>query len=191
MSTEQLHAHLANAAYMKPEQADNYARQFGYQLAYADKDRHVYENPATKHAVLSFRGTKVKDARDLLTDAAIFFGKEEKTPRFIESERKAVELLQSKKYDKITTTGHSLGGTISSHIAREYGLESHAFNPAFTLPHIAKSLKDKLTFRKKNKNLNIYTNYRDPISMGVAFSHGQVHVRKQKEANPHSLKNFL
>jgi hypothetical protein len=189
--TEGLHAHLARAAYMRPDEANNYAKQFGYQLAYHDKDRHVYENPESKHAVVSFRGTNPKNVRDLLTDAAIFLGKEAKTPRFMESERVTQNVLTSGKYNKVTTTGHSMGGTQASHIAREFGVESHAYNPAFTLPHIAQSLKDKLTFGRKNKNLNIYTNYRDPISMGVAFSHGHVHVRRQKHKNPHSIKNFL
>ena len=190
-----LHAQLAAAAYMSPEEADVTAQKLGYKLEQSDADRMVFANNEG-HAVVAFRGTDLKRPknawRDLLTDAAVLFGKQERTPRFMKSEQVIHDAMS--KYKRVTATGHSLGGSQSVHVARQLGIEAHSFNPGYSLPDVVRSFKDRIfgnTRHIKHTN-NVYTTSFDPISMASHLAlNAHVHRVNPKEKNPHSLRNFL
>lgn len=186
------YAHLAKISYLPKSERQSEANRLGYQIADQDEDR-VLLTKGDK-AIISLRGTdltKSKRAfRDLLTDTAVVFGQAEKTPRYIANEqflRKAME----KGYKDIETVGHSLGGNASVALAKDYGIKATVFNPAWSIPDLARSYRDRFLMNRKYNNITINTTYTDPISIGSSLSvTGKVKRRKAK-GDPHSLSNFL
>lgn len=191
-----MHANLAAAAYMSDDAANEVASQYGYNLIKddSDADRKLFANDAG-NAIIAFRGTDLKNKkntfRDVLNDAAIMFGKQHLTPRFQKSEQSVANAL--KKYNTVSTTGHSLGASQSMHVARNLGVTSYAYNPAFSIPHIAQSIKDRILYGKQPKEHNkVFTTYYDPISIAANLSLGaRVHRVRQREQDPHTIRNFL
>lgn len=190
-----LHADLANITYLEPSERISAAQALGYDVDYQDADRALFFNPKTAKAVLAFRGTDLKRKknaiRDIMTDTAILFGKGEKTPRYMESERVLAQAIGSKKYSSIETTGHSLGGHQALYLGKEYGIPSRAFNPAFTIKEVATSVRDRLIGMRR-PNLQIFTTAIDPVSFGAAASlTGKVYrVKRKRGYDPHALEHF-
>ena len=192
-----LYARISDIMYLPKEQRDESALQLGYDVVKQDDDRALFVSKETGTAVVGFRGTDLKKNsrmwRDVATDTAVLLGKADKTPRLIANERFLQDVIHTKQYKDIKLTGHSLGGLGATKLGQEYGLETHAYNPAFGIPEIAKSWKDRIVQRKKNTNLKLYTTWGDPISFGVMASlTGKVYTQKKKEGIPrHALVNFL
>lgn len=184
-------ANLARIAYLPRQQRQEEAQKFGYNVEDQDDDRVLLTKE--NRAVISLRGTDLKKGkrgiRDLLTDSAVVFGQAEKTPRYIANEqflRKTIE----KGYNP-EVVGHSLGGHGAVVLGKEYGVKATAFNPAWSIPDVVKSYRDRFLSNRKYKNIEINTTYTDPISIGSSLSvTGKVKRRKAK-GDPHSLANFL
>lgn len=184
-------AHLAKIAYLPRQQRQDEASKLGFSIAEQDDDRVLLTKD--NRSVISLRGTDLKHGkrgvRDLLTDSAIVFGKAEKTPRYIANEQFLVNAMQ-KGYNP-EVVGHSLGGHGAVVLGKEYGVKATAFNPAWSIPDVVKSYRDRFLSNRKYKNIEIQTTYTDPISIGSSLSvTGKVKRRKAK-GDPHSLANFL
>lgn len=188
---------LARLAYLSPSERQAEAQRLGYTIESQDADRVLLSNPEGQ-AVISVRGTDLKNpknvVRDVATDVAILFGKGEKTPRYMATQKLFEEAIQSGKYKNIEAVGHSLGGHQAIHLGKTYGIKTHAFNPAFSLPDVARSFIDRLAVRQKHKNINIYTTATDPISVASMLSL-TANVRRHKPLkhglSSHSLEQFI
>lgn len=137
-------------------------------------------------AKIAYRGTDVKNKRDLGTDALIALGLQDKSSRMRRAVRTADQV--SAKYGKqnVSLTGHSLGGSQSQYVSRKRGLEATGFNAAM-------SPIDALRKRTYSKFHSIST-ASDPISK---FTHhhvgkiGKKTTAKQTKWNPHGLSNYI
>ena len=188
-------AKIANLAYLSPEQRAKEAESLGFTIEKQDADRVLLADPQG-NAVVALRGTQFKHKnmlRDVATDVAILFGKGERTPRYKASERFLEEAKASGKYNKIETVGHSLGAHQALHLGKTYGVETHAFNPAFSLPDVARSVVDRVVVRKKLPHINIYTTGTDPISIAsmASLTHNvKRHKAKKGHVSSHALEQF-
>jgi hypothetical protein len=137
--------------------------------------------------VVSFRGsTNLKDAKD---DIMILIGKE----ALIMLYKQSLLLMENviKKYDNfhVVSTGHSLGGGISSFVSNHFHIESHNFNSA-------ESIHGAL----HNDNINVF-NYRthyDLASVGNLFEKNKAYTQVQTRIGNiqnvegvHRLNNFF
>lgn len=190
------YAQLSKVMYLPQTEREEAASKLGYTLQSQDEDRALFVNDQNQ-AVIGFRGTDLKDNqrawRDVLTDTAVLFGKGQQTPRLIANERFLQDALASKQYDSVSLTGHSLGGLGAVALGRDYGLQTHAYSPAFGIPEVARSVKDRIIERRKHPNLNLYTTWLDPISKGVMYSlTGKVHAQKRKHGlSSHTIENYV
>lgn len=192
------YATMAALAYGDPLQAPE-----GYYVdpSLSNRNRQVYVNPQTRHAVMAFRGTQPgmnsQGIADLSTDAALAFGTEWATPRFRNAVYWARKMKETYGNDfNYTTTGHSLGGSQSHFVQKRLGIPSVAFSahtPTRRVPNEA--LGSILGFPKNHKGMVNYTTPYDPIGLGslaAYFTSKNTHVVPQTVANdPHSLRNFL
>lgn len=192
---ERRYALLSDIAYKPMSDRDQEAQKHGYRVVKQDDDR-VYFESDTHPPVIAFRGTDLKSKsrmwRDIYTDTAVLFGKFEKSPRAIGNEAFVQDILQTKKTAPILT-GHSLGGLGASIISKEYGLKGKVYNPAFGIPEVAKSFRERILEQRRIPQLEIYTTGKDPISMGAMFSlTGKVYKKKPKAGiSSHALQQFL
>lgn len=186
------YANLARIAYLPRTQRAEEAQKFGYEIADQDDDR-VLLTQGDK-AIVSLRGTDLKKGkrafRDLLTDAAVVFGQAEKTPRYIANEQ-FLQKAFNKGYKNVEAVGHSLGGHGATALAKDYGIKATVFNPAWTIPDLARSYRDRFLMGKKYNNITINTTYTDPVSLSSSLSVTGKVKRQKAKGNPHSLSNFL
>jgi len=157
-----------------------------YQLS--TEEHSVFHNTTTNETVIAYRGTTNLD--DVKTDSHILMGKEKNTERYERSE--AVYEKTREKYDgSITTTGHSLGGGISLHIAEKYDTRGYHYNPAISPSQVFSS--DHYDNQSKQ---TIYRTKLDPVSVGgEIIRDNQPNREVNTVANDpnndcHSLKNF-
>lgn len=188
-------AKIANLAYLSPQERAKEAEKLGYTIDKQDADRVLLADPQG-NAFVAIRGTQFKPKnaiRDLATDVAILFGKGEKTPRYKASERFFEDAKMSGKYNKIEAVGHSLGAHQALHLGKTYGAETHAFNPAFSLPDVARSVVDRFVVRKKMPHIQIYTTGTDPISIAslASLTHNvKRHKATKGHVSSHALEQF-
>jgi hypothetical protein len=162
-------------------------RNFQLDKSLSTPENSVYYNLMTREVVVSYRGsTNLKDAKD---DIMILIGKESLTRRY----KLSLQLMEKviKKYDNfhVVSTGHSLGGGISSFVSNHFGIESHNFNSA-------ESIHGAL----HNDNINVF-NYRthyDLASFGNLFEKNKAYTRVQTRFGNiqnaegiHRLNNFF
>lgn len=160
----------------------------------------IYYNPTLKQLVIGHRGTKV--AEDLVDDARILKGNFDKSPRLAHALSKTKQALDKYPDYTLTTTGHSLGNSISSTIGPLQSYKNSrvvGFNPGASFETLKKNLGHtlKCTFSgnseecKKLKNQKIYSTGVDPISILGLIHPGKTEIVRTKSfLNPHSLSNF-
>lgn len=150
-----LEAKLSNAAY-DPAQ---HPEIDGYQLdsSLSNKNASTYYHPQTKRAIIAYRGTNPLNADDLKADLDIAFG-QRKHRRFQEAVDLANKVKQ--KYQDVSVTGHSLGGTQALHVHDQLGLNAKVFNPGSRLFGQEKAVDP-------NK-VQIYRHRNDLVSAGHA-----------------------
>jgi len=149
--------------------------------------------------VVAFRGTDVRDASDLWTDIAIFFGVQGLTSRFAAARDTVARAVAKYGAGNVTTTGHSLGGTQALYTAARFsgsGVVAHAFNPGYGVPLTQQKLLNSLVGKYANStssssNLNAYSTGLDPISFFQPGLGVNVHYSLPKYRNVHGLQNFL
>lgn len=157
----------------------------------SSKHQTIYHHKDRNEVVVAYRGTKCEDGiikcftGDIGTDIAIAVGFEHKTKRFQRSEDEFMKIMD--KYgesNRVTLTGHSLGGSIARHIQSkmpEMVDEVHMFNAG---TGIANSTE-------LDENVHSHHILNDPLSMLGAKNHHNMHFYDMDGDNPHSLENFL
>lgn len=185
---------MARAAYNTEKYLEDYDKQ-GYVIdqELSDGDRTTFYHPASKRAVVSFRGTKLSNFADLATDLAIVKGTQNTSGRFKRSNKTVEKVIGKYGKDNVTLTGHSLGGSQAITAGQRYGLVSHAFNPGVGPQTAVKQALGKLFSKKKGSSVNIYhTGTKDWISALSPFVKGNVRrVAPKILKNPHSVDNFI
>ena len=132
------------------------------------------------HVVIAYRGTS--NPNDVFTDI-VFGAKNHRNSRFDESVKVANDVKSKYNGKNIETTGHSLGGGLSIHVAKKTGLKSTAYNPASNLYSIFENLPS---------NVSIHRNKNDIVSLGYAFNNKTKNYNKNLDAvESHKLKNIF
>jgi putative lipase involved disintegration of autophagic bodies len=189
------YARLARAAYNTESYSGDFKDQ-GYEIDHelSDKDRVTFYHAGSKKAVVSFRGTKVTNARDLIADYSILRGTQGGSARFKASTAHTRKVLQKYGKENVSLTGHSLGGSQAIHVGESLGLQAHAFNPGVGVKTGIRGMVRKI-FRGKSAapNTHIYhTGMKDPISTLSGMMPGNVkHVGPRFHKDPHSIMNFI
>jgi hypothetical protein len=137
-------------------------------------------------AVIAYRGTRLTNASDLLTDAHIAVGREHTASRIREAKDVAVR-GKAKYKDKLTLTGHSLGAMSSAHGSYATGAPAYLYNPGTG----AMSWKQWLKNRFTKRNITTFRTHLDPISANARGLGGKVYDISQKGKDPHGLYNFF
>lgn len=137
-------------------------------------------------AKIAYRGTDVKNKRDLGTDALIAIGAQDASSRMKRAVRTADTVSAKYGKENVSLTGHSLGGSQSQYVSRKRGLKATGFNAAM-------SPIDALRKRTYG-NFHSISTANDPISK---FTHhvvgriGRKTTVKQTKFNPHTLSNYV
>lgn len=137
-------------------------------------------------AKIAYRGTDVKNKRDLGTDALIALGLQDKSSRMKRAVRTADAVSAKYGKENVSLTGHSLGGSQSQYVSRKRGLSATGFNAAM-------SPVDAFRKRTYSKFHSIST-ASDPISRITHFDAGRIGKKttvKQTKFNPHTLSNYI
>lgn len=138
-------------------------------------DKHkVYHDRRSKHTVIAFKGTNILDKKDIKSDINIAISNEKNDNQFKNAEQ-VYEKTRSKYGDKITPTGHSLGGTKANYIANKYDKKAIVFNPGTGLIPL------------KTPNSKVYNVKEDIISERVDKNDV---IIDQTSWNPHTLSNY-
>lgn len=169
----------------------------GYEIdpELSNRNRTLYYNKDTGKAILSFRGTNVKNKADLATDALLALGLKDISSRFRNANKYSKRAIQKYGQDNVAFTGHSLGGSQALYVNSKHGNETHAYNP-FVEPKQAKAnLLTKGLFslfkRPVKSNAIIYKTTTDPISIFSSLSNATVKEIKPSSKNGHALRNFI
>lgn len=159
----------------------------------------TFYNKRTGKAIIAYRGTNVSDPKDLLTDAAIFFGVERMTPRFadaVDTAEKAQKMFGKKN---VEVTGHSLGGSQAMYVSSRMGLPSYAYNPGktfrqFDLLNRYDQVRDFFCpkcDKMSPDNTTVYTTGWDPISWGASREEASIRYVNPKQLDVHGIDNFI
>lgn len=162
----------------------------------------VYRNTATGEIVLSFKGTNPASGEDIYDDLAILNPnvREQDTSRF----KRADALYQQvvAKYGsgaRVTCTGHSLGGSIAMHVAKEHDLMAYVYNPGASVNvalagrELADSGNKTVIFRTGGDLVSVLAPYvkGDGVRVvDVPAKNGLTGVVWIDELNAHALNNF-
>ena len=159
----------------------------------SDKDRFTFYHPATKKAVVSFRGTNVTNIGDLAADVAIAKGQQNHAIRFKNSKKLTEKAIQKYGKENVSLTGHSLGGSQAIMVAQQLGLTAHAYNPGVGPKTALTQAISKLFSKNTKGSVNIYhTGMKDPISALSPALRGNVRrIAPRFSKNPHSVDNFI
>lgn len=169
----------------------------GYEIdpELSNRNRTMYYNKDTGKAVMSFRGTNVKNKADLATDALLALGLKDFSSRFKNANRSSKKAIQKYGQDNVAFTGHSLGGSQALYVNSKHGNETHAYNPFVEPKQPKANLLTKGLFslfkRPVQNNAIIYKTTTDPISVFSSLSNATVKEIKASSKNGHALKNFL
>ena len=157
----------------------------------SDGEHKVFFNPATKKAVVAYRGTDMHDPKriwsDLRSDFNIMLGQEKNDKRF--QNANAQFELAAEKYKKqgytLDTTGHSLGGSLATHVNRS--------NPNQVRENLSFSRGAGFVepFRKRPKNSWDYSHKRDIVSLGARLSKDERGGYDQSVVSQTKVKNAL
>lgn len=138
----------------------------------SDEYTKVYHNKTANKTVAAFRGTKLKDPTDHVSNALYFVGLGKVSKRYKHANDKTNEVIAKYSSGNTQLVGHSLAGNVVSDVSKNKGTQATTFNKGRTaLP------------KTKGKNETSRKVITDPISHGGTF-------KLPKTINPHSLKNF-
>ena len=142
---------------------------------------------------VSHRGTKLNDLSDLSADLAIIGGKESMHKRFKEADAHIQKVKDKYGKGNIILASHSLGGALSSHVAKKHDLEAHVFNAGSNVLDVRGNIKKKVELKvkpRKNKIIH-YTTGKDIISAGFVADETREVGCKKKSLNCHSIDHFI
>ncbi len=164
-------ADVYNPVNERQEKIQNYI----YLKEYSTPEISVYMDHPNKSIIIGSRGTS--NLKDVGTDLLLVAGKLDKTKRLKELNN-LIERLKNRWPDHhITTTGHSLGGSLS----RESGSDlSHSFNEGAGIDQL---------FKKKDKQQISHRIEYDPVSL-INASKADETLEKDSRYNSHTIKQF-
>ena len=191
--TGQRYAIFAEASYYPDPQdvrkiLDKYGKQAWDVVPMTTKDATTFKNRDTEEVVVGIRGTDVKNISDLFTDLALVGGVSRFTPRASQITKIVKYAIDTYGKDKVSVSGHSLGGELARQMANKFGLKAYVYNRASSVFDV---------FNKKNENVKDFsTNIgktTDIISvLGTKQKkHDQAEFEKQAGKDAHTLQNFL
>lgn len=165
-----------------------------YDPSLSGKYEAVYHNPTSNKTIISYRGTKL-DPRDIESDVAIVSGNEAGDSRFLGALNHYDSVRQKYGQSAISTTGHSLGGTISQHVNKNRDVsKAYSYNAGSSITAVKDALKCKLPKMLRPSfcdRLSCHKIAGDPISLaGCHYGDAKVYKTKGVTAS-HSLGNFL
>lgn len=185
---------VAYATYVPPEKRQ--VKIGDYQLENLPLDESktcLYVNHITKNIIIGYKGTDVKDIKDLSSDIEIILGVSGLDKRLKESLKFYDEVRE--KYPDYTkwVCGHSLGGTLAYIVAKHrVPQRCTVFNPGSS-PNMLfiQMLTDTVQKASWTKNVYTYKMLGDPVS---TFSHvGNTKIFRIKAVDPlalHAIENF-
>lgn len=207
--TQHKYARLAQSAYYYNDRKHMHSEILRWSPALKDfqideelssEDTLVFVNKQTREIVVSFRGTTTME--DVKTDLEIIKGTHTQTAKY----QDAVEIVakvQTKYADwpqssRIVLTGHSLGGGVAIHVAKQYpGLNAYVYNPAISFEDV---FEEGNTYAPYLSTVHVYHTPLDPVSryQAALINAGvgprrravnfQIHtVPNGKGRNPHSV----
>jgi hypothetical protein len=185
---------VTEATYISPNERPATIGDYQLEKLEGDQDKNcIYINKATKNIIIGYKGTDIKDFKDLSSDLEIILGVSGLDKRLKQS-LKVYDKIR-KKFPAYTKwiCGHSLGGTIA-YIVAKHRLPDRCtvFNPGSS-PNMlfVHMLTDTMQGTLWTKNVYTYKMLGDPIS---AFSYvGNTKVFRIKAIDPlflHSIENF-
>jgi len=183
------HARFSSEIYKKPEDRQD-VKEYKYISGNAEEG--YWKSPAK--IVIAFRGTTNK--ADVKTDAILAVGALKKSSRYKKSLAFAKKILKNATVP-VEVSGHSLGGSLASEVARELGLKSFTYNPGVGPREAIRAKVDKAAclIRKKgkrckrSKNHEVQRTLADPVSI-LGKDHPNTKTIIPKHLNVHSIKNF-
>lgn len=191
--TAQRYAIFAEASYYaNPEDKRKILDKFGKQawdvVPMTTNDATTFKNRDTGEVVVGIRGTDVKNIEDLFTDLALVGGVSRFTPRASQITKIVQYAINTYGKDKVSVSGHSLGGELARQMANKFGIKGYIYNRASSLLDV---------FNKKNPDIKDFsTNIgktRDVVSMlgTTQKKHSQAEFEKLSGKDAHTLQNFL
>lgn len=173
------------------EQKQQFLNKFGKEQWNVDKelttnDATTFYNSNTKKAIVSIRGTDVKNIEDLMTDVALFFSVSRFTPRASMVSSLVDKAIKKYGRDNVIVVGHSLGGELARQMANKYKIKAVTYNRGSSFLDI---------FNKQNKNIISYTtNIKsniDPVSILGKLYGKNTQLEFAPTKGVHSVENFL
>lgn len=173
-------AHLAQAAYSGASEVMGWQKD----LELSGEDHAVFHKGGK--AKIAYRGTNVKNKKDLEADALITLGLQDHSNRFKRAVRTADQVTAKYGKENTSLTGHSLGGSQAAYVSRKKGLKATGFGAA-------KSPVDAHFRKRTYTNFHSVSTAADPISIYTRKTAriGKHSIVRQKTLNPHSLANYL
>ena len=175
LSTSEI-ARLTNASYYDNQRALTEAKNVhpDYELDEELSGRYqkVFYNPTTKNTTVAFRGTSVKDAKDIVADSLYLIGMGRHSSRFKNGKTLVNKVIAKYSKENVELGCHSLSGNICNDVSKDLDVKATSFNPGKTLIPASKAPKNT-----KHRVIG------DPLS-----STGTSQL--PRDINPHSLRNF-
>ena len=140
----------------------------------SSSNHQTYFNPVSKKLIYNVTGTH--NLKDVITDGYLAFDKLKNTSRYKEDEKILRKSKEKYGVDNAIITGHSLGGSIASKIAKNND-KSYSLDSGFTFGQ--KGIKSN------NKEFRVAN---DAVSL---LSAGKKHVKTLKNNNQSILRNGI
>jgi len=191
-SREQLMADMAKIAYMLPHKRPREFKGFKItKMSHLNQLRHVvYHNFATRETIIALRGTQPSNdpqGQDIVDDLAITNGTQRQRPRFVKSVQIGRALMNARPEHRIIVVGHSLSGSIASHLNQILNVEAYAFNAGASFKDI---INRALVMTCANKGSGTPSHCSKMFQYhvkGDPISTVKMHGKRRVFANPHGL----
>jgi len=160
-SEAKLHAKAAKLAY---SDLPSGGMPEGYEHERINDELSILKNPTTKKAIIGIRGTAT--VGDAFTDLA-HLNDIRDSERYKRTKSQVKEAKDKLSGYNVSLAGHSLGGSLAHHVADEFDLPAHVFNPGSSIGEVPKTTKvtahltvdDPVSMFYRNKGqTNTYTN---------------------------------